>query len=306
MSSASLSVVYDGPALETGTMDVRDLAPALLALGKLLEEANRVVNGDKSNLSVHVKAGFKAGSFQIDLALAQTFLSQVRDIFSGSGATAVANVITFLGFTGGTGAGLFALIKRGKGHAPKNAVILSDGNVQLEFENEDVFIVPRQTFDLYLDMKVRTAALTAIKPLAQPGIDTFAVRPEGVSKEMPFELVRKEDIAFFEIPEVADTLIPTQQHRQSFSIMSLSFQDDNKWRLFDGQNAVWAKIEDEDFLSKVDKNEASFAKGDILVCDVINQQWQTALGLKTETRIIRIIQHRSAARQLGFEFPTSS
>jgi hypothetical protein len=299
MSTASLSVVYDGPALEAGAMDVRELAPALLALGKLLEESNRIVNGDKSTLSVHVKAGFKAGSFQIDLDLAQTFLNQVRDLFSGSSATAIANVLGFLGFSGVSAPGLFALIKRGRGRKPKNAIILADGNVQIEFGVSDVIVVPRQTLDLYLDAKVRTAALNAIKPLAQQGIDTFAVRPAGVAKETPAELVQKDDLPSFELPEFEEQLIPTQEHRASFSIMSLSFQDDNKWRLFDGQNAVWARIEDEAFLGKVDKNEISFAKGDILICDVINQQWQTAAGLRTETRILHVIEHRSAARQLG-------
>ena len=34
MTAATLSVTYDGPALDSGLMDVHDLAPALLALGK--------------------------------------------------------------------------------------------------------------------------------------------------------------------------------------------------------------------------------------------------------------------------------
>jgi len=36
-------IVYDGPALDTHEMDVRDLAPALLSLSDALEEAGKTI-----------------------------------------------------------------------------------------------------------------------------------------------------------------------------------------------------------------------------------------------------------------------
>lgn len=59
-------IVYDGPALETHEMNVRDLAPALLSLSDALEEAGKTLYGNKTVVSVKVNASFKAGSFGID------------------------------------------------------------------------------------------------------------------------------------------------------------------------------------------------------------------------------------------------
>jgi len=55
MSMASFSVAFCGSALDKGTMDVRELAPSLLAFGALLEESNRVLNGNAAAVSVKVK-----------------------------------------------------------------------------------------------------------------------------------------------------------------------------------------------------------------------------------------------------------
>jgi hypothetical protein len=45
MSRAHFKVSYNGVALQEGRLDVRDLAPALLAVGSLFDAANRALNG---------------------------------------------------------------------------------------------------------------------------------------------------------------------------------------------------------------------------------------------------------------------
>ncbi|MBE6440990.1 MAG: hypothetical protein E7022_01495 [Desulfovibrio desulfuricans] len=62
MSQKTLHIAYDGPALDTHEMDVRELAPALLAFSDMFEEANAVLNGDRAKISLNVKGSFKTGS----------------------------------------------------------------------------------------------------------------------------------------------------------------------------------------------------------------------------------------------------
>ena len=55
MSHTTFQIIYDGPALENSTMDVKDLAPALLALG----EANNENVISENEIQRHIFFGLK-------------------------------------------------------------------------------------------------------------------------------------------------------------------------------------------------------------------------------------------------------
>lgn len=307
MSGKTICINYDGPALEAGEMAVADLAPALIAFGKLFEEANRVINGEKSHISVRVKA-FNEGSFEVYIHLVQGFFAQACDLLSGNGASALSNLWTFLGASTSIGGSLYGLLKFARGRKVKKAVVLRDGHVSLEFPSDslsmegDTIIVPVQIAELYRDVRVRKAIAETVKPLGRDGITDLSLRPAGTTKDTAPVHVTKPELPAFAAPDGDDYKIIDMESIAAFSIVNLSFSEDGKWKLNDGQNVVWASIEDEEFLEAVDKNEISFAKGDILLCKVLVQQWQTDHGLKSETKILKVLQHRSAARQINLPF----
>jgi hypothetical protein len=72
------TLTYGGEALESGLMDVRELAPALLSVGELIHSVNRLTNGDRAVVSLQVKSDFRKGSFQIDLVLVQNLIDQAK------------------------------------------------------------------------------------------------------------------------------------------------------------------------------------------------------------------------------------
>ena len=82
MSDATIQLAYDGDALRNGSMDVRDLAPALLAAGELCEKANDVLNDGRAKVSVRVRSDFKTGSFELSLDVVQTLIEATKTIFT--------------------------------------------------------------------------------------------------------------------------------------------------------------------------------------------------------------------------------
>ena len=74
-ATAHTRLTYDGPALQAHTMDVRTLAPALLAFGDLCEEVGRTLYGPQVNTRVEVRASFRTGSFGVDLSVMRSCCS---------------------------------------------------------------------------------------------------------------------------------------------------------------------------------------------------------------------------------------
>src|SRR6185437_11296855 len=130
MNTSTFRVVYDGPALTEHAMDVRDLAPALLAIAEALEEANRVLNGTRAQVQVQVHGSFKTGSFGIDLSVVQSFVAQALDFLAEDHKVVGAlNLLGLLGFAAGSSAGLIRLVRWLKGRTVKKVEISDETGI---------------------------------------------------------------------------------------------------------------------------------------------------------------------------------
>jgi len=292
MSRAAFTIAYDGPALRDHAMDVRDLAPAMLGLGQLFDAANTTLNGDSAKVRVQVKAT-EPGCFQIMFEVVQSAGEHLIALLTSQDITAASNLKTLV-FGAGPIGGLIWLIKRLRGKKPDKVEPLAKNMVRLTIEGESLDI-PVGLLRLYQDLAVRSAAQRVVEePLRKDGIESFEVRESGT----PVIKIDKAEAEYFAKPHLPDETLVDEIRRSAFSIISLAFKDDNKWRLSDGPNAISAAIEDSDFRARVDSNQISFSKGDILLCDVRVVQTQTDQGLKTEYTVVRVVEHRPAARQL--------
>jgi hypothetical protein len=301
MSEAQFTLVFRGPAVENGEIDVQDLAPALLAIGELLQAANDTINGQASKVAVKVRATAE-GSFEVDLSLWQQVIESIftyaQDHKDGiSAANELADLVlkaggVVVGTAGTLGGGLFAMLKWLRGRKPEK-IEEKAGSVTLQI-GDSYFITDSRTIMLAENIAVRNQAKRLVSALQKDGIDSISARRDG-REEVTIE---KRDVSSFDIPESDEEEITDETRRMTLQIISLSFKEENKWRLTDGGEPFTASIEDTDFLNKISKNEISFGKDDYLVCEVRERQVSTSKGLKKERTIVKVIEHKPAARQL--------
>lgn len=280
-------VVYDGPALANHRMDVRDLAPALVAIADLFTAANKAINGDAAEARVEVHASFKVGSFGIDLVAAQHLLTQIREIFTGKDAAAIANAAGILSAVGFTGSGLIWLLRRLQGKQPVR--IEQYGEVaQVWITETESVSVANDVIHLYRSRIVRTSLEKTLSPLERDGIDQFGV----VLRDDVVLDIQANEIESFRSGIDNEEIVSDDISRKMLLIESLTFKDGNKWRVHDGAHQFCATIDDVDFLAKIDAGRR-FGKGDVLVVDLRQIQKVAGAKLTTAFHIVKVIEHKA-------------
>lgn len=297
-ASVHFSIKYDGPALAAHQMDVRELAPALIALSQLLEEANRAAFPDSDEVRVQIKGNFRGGSFGVDLVALQSVADQIVTMLAGSKATAAANLFAILGGVGllGTG-GLIGIVKWLKGRKP-TAIRLDGDKTIFEIATEETI----ETFDvdlvagrLYQSRIVRQSLAKVVKPLERDGIDLFACGRASQTETV----ITKDELPFFETAAAeTDVVSDTLSEAVLLQIESAVFKEGNKWRFSDGATSFFAEVVDPDFLARIESGDERFGKGDVLVVDLRRVQSVSDNGLKLEYFLERVREHR-APLQIG-------
>ena len=286
MAKTSFSIAYDGPALSDGTMDVRDLAPALLATSELFTSISKVLYGKEAKVRVSISAtGY--GSFEVFLDFVMSNWDTIADLFTGKSAQAIERIIKAIG-------GLFVLYKMLKGRKPSQVetlkndkVAITVGDNRLEIEGDVYRICSSPDIQVAIQKLVHD-------PLSRDGITEF----KSKFKDSTFT-VSSDEAEYFSLPPSAEDEITEDLTRKAYKIASVSFRSENKWRLSDGSSTIYAAITDEDFLEKIEKNLVSFSKGDTLVCDVRTTQTVDGRGgLRTTYVIERVVKHIRPPNQL--------
>lgn len=298
--STYLHIAFCGPALDSGEMDVKELAPALLAVGDLLDESNRVINSGRGKIGVNVKGSFKTGSFGIDFSASQSLTQQLLGIVQSDGFVAAKALLEMVGLitaqAGVSLGGLIWLIKKIRNRKIKTVKNIGNGKVVLELVDGETIEERQAVIELLKSYTIRKALEALIyKPLSKEGITAFAASENKESRKV---LVNQGEHIYFFAPPVEDELIGETLTEIRLMLVSISFKEDNKWRFSDGSNTFYAVVNDGDFLARVHQSEEAFSKNDILTVQLKRTQWLTEFGIKTEHEIEKVLEHRSGARQL--------
>lgn len=297
LAETSFAVQYEGSALTDGRMPVRDLAPALLALGEVFTEASLQLHPKGEPVSLEIQATTE-GSFVVDLILHGSDLvwDQYSTIAASDAATAIV-LLKELIVGGSADPSLFGLIRWLKNRRIEEQVPTEPGHVRLTTAEGDSIEVPVEVAALHKNIRVRRRVQKVVEPLRRNGVESLAFKDDS---ETVIEL-GEADIPAYELPETPETELIDDEIELYLEIVSASFKDDNKWRLSDGEKTFWAQIFDDDFWHTVDMGE-SFSKGDRLHCRVqLLQSLDDEGRLHTERRVMRVLKHIPAHQQLGLE-----
>jgi hypothetical protein len=300
MSKAGFIVSFDGPGVRDGRMDVRELGPALISLGRLLDAANVAVNGERAPIRVEAKA-VSEGSFEVHLDAILSNWEHLKTFLEGSDVEAAKRLLEWLGILAAPAVSLVGLYRWLRGRRPEKVVRESGGYFRFELEGRSIQ-VPFEVLRLYQEVAVNRAVNELLTTLDGSSVDRIDFLPEHPLSYVPALTLTREDREAFTIGEPPSETVIDETRKVALSIRSLAFQEGNKWRLFDGQNTITATIEDRDFIQRVDQNMLRFAKGDILICDVRTVQTQSKDGLKTEHTVLRVLEHKAAPVQFPLPF----
>jgi hypothetical protein len=290
-------ITYDGTALENHEMDVRALAPALLAVGDLLENANRVLNGDNAKVSINVRGSMKTGSVAIDFSSAQTILSQIVDLFSSKEVTAAATILALLGMSAkDLGVGMIQVIKWLRGR--KITSIRTVGQKAIISVDDEALETEAKVIDLLRDYQLRLALEAMLEPLEKEGIDTLAIGSDTMFREV----ITSSQRPWFIAPPPAAQELDQITYEKTLQIERIEFNKENKWRFTDGSSSFYAVITDPAFLDKIATGSAAFSASDTLKVRIVEHQRLEEGKLKSSYQISQVFDHQKTVAQIALDF----
>lgn len=307
---------YDGPALADHSMDVADLAPALLALSDLLKIANTYANGDRAGVKVKVNADLKQKCFQLNIELSQTLWEQAKLLLADEDVVAVERIAAWVGIISGvasfTGWSLFRLIKflRGKQVESVTVIKIEDGRNMVEIRvigEADTIVIEQPVYELYANSAARKKAVEVMAPLRTEGYETleFDDRSGEVFHISKGEVPSK---SLDDMPEVVPQNVHTSNIRTSVRIRKAAYEGSAKWTLM-YHRAVEAPILDVDWLTKFQANTIAAPPGSSLEVDLRETYITNELGElvgEPSYEVMRVYDVRRPSTQSRLDFRDDS
>lgn len=302
---AVFRISFDGPSVESGEIDVSELAPALLALGDLVKSANQAVNKGQAEAKLKLKAAEK-GSFEALLSLDVSFATGILDMMADhegrvTAARDLLEILIGIGVVGGGTCAFFKALRHLGGKRAEASERLDNGQVTITSGGTTI-TVDQRTATLIEDGPTRQAAKKFVETsLKSDGVSSVSFRTQdAVGASEPELKITRTDHQAVSIPEPSDDdkHTVTQTRQAHLKIVSAQFHEGYLWRFFDGQNIFTASMEDPQFLNQLHRAEVALSKEDTLLCKIEETQELVGNVLKSSARIVTVIEHIPGARQL--------
>lgn len=270
-------VRYDGPALTFHEMDVRDLAPALLALGELCEVANEALNQERASVRVLVRVDIEQQCFQFQLEVVQTVYENLTAFLDAESVQDAKLILEWLGLVSGglavTVGGLFGLYKKlfGKETAAIRSVeaTASDNSVVYQIVGDhNTIIVPREVHRIAQDPRAFPAAKRVLAPLQKNGYERLEFVADGRVTQY---FTACEARAIIQTPQDIIVTKGDREHvsttRASVGVRKPAFEGSSKWNIV-YKKSVDAKMADHEWLENFQAGRIILLPGWHLLVDL--------------------------------------
>jgi len=272
---------YDGPALSDHSMDVAELAPALLALSDLVKLANAYANGDRAGVKIKVNADLEQHCFELNLQLVMTIWEQAKLLLADEDVRSAAEIANWIGLISGGGVSLFKLIiwLRGRTVVSTTVVRVEDGKnvVEIRVEGESQpAVIAQQVYELYANVEARKKALEVMRPLRLDGYETLEFKQDGTDVFRMTEAdLPANDLS--DLPEVIPQNVNKSAIRTNVRIRKAAYEGRAKWTLM-YKRAIEAPIDHADWLELFQSNKVNAPPGSSLDVDLEETYITNELG----------------------------
>ena len=274
-------------------IDAGTLVASLMNVNDAINDINRFINsseGTERKINIRVN-GSSPGSFNLDVTIIQSIGEALSAIWASSGG--IDNLISML-------KNIIEIVIFLKGRSPKK-VEKKGSEVAIENYNNECMTISVQQMNVYMQCPKAREAIAKNNELLSDDNDVkdFAMIESG--KKL-FTVSKAEMTEATTAPELVDNdNIQYVNDRDWIKAIRLSYVSSHKWSFIYKGNQINAKIEDEAFWIRVDKNE-KFSKGDsFLVKLKIKQTKDMSIDawLNKEYTVEQIIQHKSNELEQG-------
>ena len=265
MSKATAIIRYDGPALAAHSMDVSDLAPALLGLAEIAKIANRKINGEQSSVKVYISVDTEQKCFQFNIEIAQTLLQHVSLLIHNEHMATAKEIAEWIGIIGGSTFGVFKACKWiARQKVTLNELSIKDVGGDVVMTNIDNSItVNKNTYVSIDDPDVIRHAKNVVRPLIKDGYDKLQFEKEG---EVVDEISAAEGQEIYAMnPESlkVQQLVNKVTISAKVKVKKPDLLGDSQWSVI-LDKAITAKVEDAAWLERFHNAEFAILPGSYL------------------------------------------
>lgn len=282
--TTTFEMSYDGDDHREHEIDARSLARALYSMAESIEQADKIINGEESEVEVRVKA-HKEGSFEVLLEIIQSIDSV--DVLETMGLVKAATA----GALGGTALGVIEWLKGRK----IEEITIKGGKATIDVGGEQIEC-PEDVQKLIINPGIRKSFDNLIyKPLAEEGTSVFKIKR---GEEQLLE-VKKDDSGTFKAPP--STTIERsieEEYEVNVNFTKINFTGRTGWRmLWDGHDYA-VRMNDTVFIERIYENKASFTKDDLFVVKIKKKtnEKNNQLGRPTYS-VEKVIRHRATGER---------